>query len=318
MPIGVRNLEWLDHNAQRRYPLTGDSSGLDTTGAFTIPQDLIVGFYLPVNFGLSVDPAKFFVSRVTVLSTGVEIEIGYASGGGTVVVAAVLVPAATHTQNSVYSVIGQGDFSDSLGHIIIGSLDGVNLQIAGGFSFVLANSRLEPETIRPTIRSLASLQIQNGSVLSSELSGHVILRAGRNTRFRVTQTSGQPSRIIWDAVDGEGLTEDCVCDAALGAPVRTVSNVSPDGSGNLKLLGNDCLEFDTLTNGLLAKDVCSEPCCGCKELEAVTSALESFGERATTLENFLVSLEARVTQMDQVVLGSRLGDRGCTPAQECP
>ena len=145
-----------------------------------------------------------------------------------------------------------------------------------------------------------------------------MIRAGRNTRFRPVIESGKDPIVNWDAIDGAGLTEYCICDEGLAPPIRTVNGIPPDGAGNFRFLGNDCLEIERGSNSLTLKDVCSEPCCGCKELEAVTSALESFGERATTLENFLVSLEARVTQMDLVVLGSRLGDRGCTPATDCP
>lgn len=150
------------------------------------------------------------------------------------------------------------------------------------------------------------------------MSGYVRIRTGRNTRFRFEVEEGADPLVYWDAIDGAGLTEDCVCDEGLAPAVRTVNGVPPDGAGNLRVLGNDCLEVTGSSNSLILKDVCSEPCCGCKELEAVTQALEAFGERATTLENFLVSLEARVTQMDLVVLGSRLGDRGCTQAPECP
>jgi len=318
MPIGIRNLQWLNHNAHRKYPVTADSTCLDNTAVFTLPDDLIVSLYLPVHFGNNVEPAKFFVKTVSIFSTGLQIVVGYAGSGGNIDVASALVPSATHTENSTYPLIGLGDFADGRGHIVIGSLDGVNGQPTGSFEFGLTGSRLEPDVVRPHIRTISSLQIQNGSVLSDEMAGHVVIQAGRNSRFRVVQNVGEPARVIWDAINGEGLTEDCVCDEGLSGPIRTIETIPPDGAGNFRFLGNDCLEFDPLDHGLLAKDVCSEPCCGCKELEQITTALESFGARATTLENFLVSLEARVTQMDQVVLGSRLGDRGCTPAQECP
>jgi hypothetical protein len=318
MPIGIRNLEWLNHNAVRAYPITADSTQRDVSGDFSLPQSLIVSLYFPVHFGVTVEPGKFFVRTVHVFSTGLQIVLGYAGSLGDVNVASALVPTATHSENTTYPLIGLGDFADSRGHLVVGSLEGLDNQPVGTFTFALTGARLEPDAIRPHLRTIPSIQVQNGSVLSRELSGHVVIQAGRNTRFRVVETEGQPARVIWDAVDGEGLTEDCVCDDGLAAPIRTIELVPPDGAGNFRFLGNDCLEFSGLPNGLLASDTCSEPCCGCQELEQITEALESFGERATTLENFLVSLEARVQQMDQVVLGSKLGDRGCTPAQQCP
>ena len=318
MVIGVRNLEWSNHNQQRRYPITADSTMEDLTGTFRLPDDLIVALYLPVHWGLNVAAGRFFVMKVNNQPTGVQLIIGYAGSAGDIEVASALISAATHTENKVYILVGIGDFAGSRGSIVIGNLDALSAQPAGAFEFELTGSRLESDAIRPNIRAVTGLIFQNGSEQSSVMSGYVRVRAGRNTRFRVVEESGKDPLVHWDAIDGAGLTEDCVCDEGLAPPIRTINGIPPDGAGNFRFLGNDCLEIDSGSNSLTLKDVCSEPCCGCKELEAVTQALESFGERATTLENFLVGLEARVTQMDLVVLGARLGDRGCTPATECP
>ena len=314
----VRNLEWLNHNQHRRYPVAADSTMLDSTGTFTLPNDLITSLYFPVHWGLNVESGKFFILKINSQPTGVQIVLGYAGAGGDIEVGSALIATGTHTENKVYVLVGIGDFAGSRGSIVIGNITGLDEQPAGEFEFDLTGSRLDADVVRPNIRAVTGLIFQNGSEQSSTMSGYVRIRAGRNTRFRVVEEAGKDPLVYWDAIDGAGLTEDCVCDEGLADPIRTVNGVPPDGSGNLRLLGNDCLEITGGSNSLTLKDVCSEPCCGCKELETVTAALESFGERATTLENFLVSLEARVTQMDLVVLGSRLGDRGCTPAAECP
>jgi hypothetical protein len=317
MPIGIRNLQWLDHNSQRRYPLKGQITATDTTGSFTIPDDLIVSLQLAIDFALDVDPTKFFIRTIASFSTGLQITIGYDAAGGEVNVATALIAKSAHTKYQVYPLTGLGDYENCVGSIAIGSLDSTDSQPSGEFSFAYTAACLEVDTIRPSISGISSIQVQNGTELSSKLNGHIVLQAGRNARFRVVQVSGSPSRIIWDAIDGAGLTEDCVCNDELQNPIRTIQGVPGDGQANFQFLGNNCLEFEAITNGLRAKDVCSEPCCGCTELEAITQALEAFGARATTLENFLVSLEARQSTMDLVVLGSRLGDRGCTPATDC-
>jgi hypothetical protein len=313
----IRNLEWLDHNSQRNYPLENQVTGVDTTASFTLPEDLIVGLQFAIDFALNVDPAKFFIKTVANLGAGVQITLGYDADGGAVDVATALVSRSAHTKYRSYVLLGLGDYENSRGQIQIGTLDSLDGQPSGEFSFDADATRLEPDAIRPSVSGVASLQVQNGAELSAKLTGHVRLVAGRNTRLRVVQSVGNPSQIIFDAIEGAGLTEDCVCTDELSDPIRTIQGVPADGSGNFQFVGDECLEFSAINNGLRADDVCSEPCCGCTELAAITQALEAFGSRATTLENFLVSLEARVTQMDQVVLGSRLGDRGCTPAVEC-
>ena len=47
----------------------------------------------------------------------------------------------------------------------------------------------------------------------------------------------------------------------------------------------------------------------------MTAQLEQFYKQATTLDNFLAELLARTSQMDQLVLGSRLNDRGCNTCE---
>jgi hypothetical protein len=61
MPVGNWNLEWLNHNAQRAYPLADDATGPDETGAFKLPDNFLVELDLPVHAGLNVGPAGFFV-----------------------------------------------------------------------------------------------------------------------------------------------------------------------------------------------------------------------------------------------------------------
>jgi len=317
MPVGHFNLDWLAHNAQRSYPLVADSTKLDVTGTFTIPDDFIVAMYLPVSWANNIDTGKFFVKRLETGPVGYSITIGYSSTGGDVDVASALLSTASHTTNQVYGLGGLGDFSDSWGWVQIGSLNNINNQSAGRWEFLVDGSRLEPDVIRPNIRNVMSIQLENGSEISSELTGVIRLVAGRNFRITPVLVSGMDPTIVFDAIEGEGLTETCVCDDTSTEPIRTINGIPPDGEGNFTFLGDNCMEIVSGSHALTFNDVCSEPCCGCTELEIITQALESFGSKATTLENFLVSLEARVTQTDQVILGSRLGDRGCTPATPC-
>jgi len=72
------------------------------------------------------------------------------------------------------------------------------------------------------------------------------------------------------------------------------------------------MNITPITNGLSLSDVCSQPCCGCEELEALKGIARQFGDNATTLQNFANRLSGEVSQMNTIVLGSRLGDAGCT------
>jgi len=318
MPLGIWNLEWLSHNAQRAYPLVCEATKTDLSGEFVLPEDFIVSLYLPVHWANNVDPGNFYVSKIAAYETGFSVVVGYSGGDGDFDVASAQIARVTHTENQVYNLGGLGDFADSRGHIVIGDLSNIDDQPTGLYTFDLEGTRLEPDAVRPHIRGVMALQADNGGELSDELYGNIRIQAGKNARITPQIEVGKDPVLVFDAIEGEGLTEDCVCDDEDAPPLRTINGIPGDGSGNFTFLGNDCIDITAGNNAVTFEDVCSEPCCGCKELEVVTRALEAFGEKATTLENFLVSLEARVTQMDMVVLGSRTGDRGCAAGISCP
>jgi hypothetical protein len=82
--------------------------------------------------------------------------------------------------------------------------------------------------------------------------------------------------------------------------------------GTFILAQDDCIEITPITNGLSFADTCAQPCCGCAELDAITTQINRFGDGVTTLQNFVTRLGSEVTQMSLVVLGSKLGDSSCS------
>lgn len=307
------NLQWLDHNSARRYPLAADATAKDRGGAFEVPDEFIVGLYLPIHVSLNVQAQHFMLKSIAAYGGGYTITIGYYDGTDVNTVAVATVPRATHTTNTSYILRGVDEFYDSLGSITIGKLEGIDAQPPGLWYFDLEGSRLEVDAIRPQLRGVTSLRIMNGDTLSDAITGDVVLRAGTNFRITPTLELDEDPIIIFDAIEGAGLNEECVCvtDIEASPPIRTINKIPPTADGNFTLLGNDCLELNEIENGLEINDTCAKPCCGCQELATVTTALEEFGQAATTMQNFMVNLEARVTQMDLSVLGSKLSDRGC-------
>jgi len=57
----ILSTDWLNENSLRNYPLADDATGLDTTGSFTLPKDLLVDAIFPVDTSLNLDPGGFHV-----------------------------------------------------------------------------------------------------------------------------------------------------------------------------------------------------------------------------------------------------------------
>jgi hypothetical protein len=313
MPLSTWNIPFLNSNSQRRYPLINEATGVDSTGSFTIPDDFLVGLSLAIHAGLDVDPSRFFVRQLSVYATGFGVVIGYQPAVGDAVnVATSLIARSSHARNTTYALGGVNDFDDSVGALVVGDLDGIDSQPSGVFTFTLATAQLETDALRPQIRGISSISVVNGTQTSEPMYGDLVLVAGANVQLVPVVVAGQDPVITINAIEGEGLVEECVCEGeTAGVAVSRINGIPPTTAGDFTLLGTSCMSIEAIQHGLKFRDTCAEPCCGCSELEDITRDLERFGDQATTIGNFLNRLETSVTQFSTVVLGSRLNDRGC-------
>ena len=314
MPLGNWNLQWVNHNSQRSYPLVDWGSAKDQTGTIKIPDSFILALDFPIHSGLAVQPEKFFIKTITIYPNGISVTMGYDDGGSLPVVASINIDANGHTENTPYALAGSGDFADSVGKMVIGPLDAIQQLPTGLYTFDPESTTIETDAIRPMLRAISSLVVVNGSDRSEPIYGDIELVAGDNMRIVANQISGRSPQILFSAIAGAGLNEECACDedSATGDPIRFINGIPPLPDGNFKIIGNNCIEIQPVINGIQINDLCSEPCCGCEELEAIIRQIDRFSDGVTTLERFTSTLNAEVIQMRNVVLGSRISDDGCT------
>lgn len=312
------NLEWLNHNSQRAYPLSESATKTDQSGTFKIPDSLLLALYVPTHAGVSVDADKFFVRRVTVFGTGVNVTIAYNDGTASPPsVASAALAFDGHVEYRAYPLPGVGDFDDTLGKAVFGKLDELESLPPGEYTFDYAAGKLDPDCVRPVLRAVSSVVLVNSNDRSDKLTGILELISGANVKLSVI-TGGATTKIRIDAIKGEGLTKECVCedDPEQYPCIKTINGIPPTPQGDFTIQGDECLGVSGITNGVKFDDQCSKPCCGCTELEAVTRDLERFGEAATSLTNFLNRLEGSVNRMNLTVLGSRLNDKGCKECEQ--
>lgn len=311
MSVSLYTLEWLNHNSQRAYPLVDWVSRTDTSGEVTLPNSLLVGLSFPVHIGLAVDPSKFHVQRVVVFANGLNIGIGY--NDGVEPVASVNIANATHTENQTYVLPGVGDFVGCNGTITVGSLIDVARLPPGDYRFTLASAAIEVDTIRPNIRGIPGVYVTNGSETVGPYYGVINFVAGSNMRIDVNSPSGAPKQLVFNAIAGEGLNDPCDCrDQEPGPPIRYLNNEGPAVDGNFTLVGDSCLTFTPIANGLQVVDECAKPCCGFQELDALDSQIRKLTDGHASLQSYLNLLGVQVTQSSLTMLGSRLADGGCS------
>lgn len=315
MPVGNWNLQWLNHNAQRSYPLTERATKKDTTGTVTIPDSFIVALYLPVPATAAFTAGGFYISRLLLSPTGFNVVVGHTDGQTTITdVAAANIARINYAPNKAYALAGIDAFYDLVGYIVLGDLTEIDLQPPGQYEFTLTGGAIEPDAIRPMLRAVSSLQISNNGELSDRIYGHVTLVAGDNIRLTAAEVNidGETeTRITIDAISSENLNQECLCDVVSTGPCITSINGVTTTDGNFIISPNECVAITAMQNGLKLADTCAQPCCGCSELDALRGQVTRFGDGITTLQNFVTRLGSEVTQMSLVVLGSRLSNSQC-------
>ena len=298
---GLWNVEWLNQNAQRRYPLHDDVTAKDVTGTFTLPNDFLVDLIWPVHADPSIDPTLFHVLSVGVFGTGVTLSLGYNGSP----IGSATIDAATFSTNQTFLIHGTGVFFDTVGKVVLGSLETI-LNHAGLFIFDTVGARLSPTVVKPDIRGVSALYVQNGDELSAAIQDDVIIQAGTRMLINLVQVPGEPTaRLVFNAIDGLNLNESCACNTNSTAPcIKTINGISPDDGGNFTLNEDECLKLDSIANGLQLHDDCAKPCCGCDELKVIQQTLEFVVQQVTSLENLAYRLETAV-QTTQVNLLNR-------------
>lgn len=297
------NLEWTNLNAMRRYPIVADATCVDVTSSFQIPDDFLVALYLPIGLGVDIEPGRFFILSLGAYASGYAVTIGYAADSGNIPVATALIASSTFTPNQSYALGGLGNFADSMGTLVIGTLDSINLQPAGQFNFSLPATALECDCIRPIVRGVGSILVQNGSTLSAPQYGTITIVAGTNMQITAIPASdGSNPQLIFDAIEGAGLSTTCVClDESTPTPIYTINGIPPTAGGDFTLVGDDCIKIGDIANGLQFTDDCSDACCGCPELEVVTAAATQLATQANSLQNYISNLDGQILAMSLAV-----------------
>lgn len=221
-----------------------------------------------------------------------------------------------------YTLTGLGDFDDIVGYIAINPQSSIMKGLSGYYNFTREATCLEPDCIRPMIKSISSLSVYTDSFSKMErLYGDIILKAGANMDIRVSKTENS-SIIVFSAIDGSGLTDKCECavnDEMI--PITSINGITadengaitvsgvPDENGNVNISGSDCLSITADAHGIVLQDTCSEPCCGCAELDAIYDNLKDCIDGAATLKNAVENLVAKQEQVEMVYLSE--GKESC-------
>lgn len=312
MPLSTFDVPWLNSNSMRAYPIDERVDRKDVSGDFQLPDDVLLALYFPIHAGLSVESERFYVQSIAVFPVGLTVTLGYDDGSESPpAVATAQVPLATHTEYRSYPLYGSGDFGDCVGKAVFGTPAAISALPGGFYRFPSSSTRLDSDAIRPSLKGISSVAVRSGGETGKRYYGDIEIFAGNNTRVSASVVGGV-QKIRLDAISGEGLSKSCDCAGETPTTaIKTINNISPKPDGDFELSAANCTEVAAVVNGIKFTNTCSQPCCGCPELETISRQLTKFGQGKVTLENFVNRLEGQQSIFSTTVLGSKLGDAPC-------
>lgn len=290
-PIG--NIEWLNQNAVRAYPfrenadmIPRDSAGNRLVDA-KIPTGLVVDFIITVPGPLT---PRIYLSKLTHIGGVMSFVF---SDQDDRKVASTEVDLREHRKYAAYSLTGLGTYDDVRGTLVLGDTGRINVNVPEGiYVFTLDSAEFEPATVRPAIRGVRSLQLSNQGAETDYIYGHVKLVAGNNIRLTYLE---EYNAIRIDAIEGAGLNEVCDCVEELGLTnvTRTINGIPIE---DVIITGDgQCVDVSISGNRIVISDMCSTPCCGCPELEFVTSSLKVLEATTSNLQSYANQLSERIS-----------------------
>jgi len=307
-----RNLSWFQFNQARKFPLLHDCTATSRDGHFTIPDDLLTGLYLSYQVGTAfTDPGGFHIGRIIYFRTGLTLAIHYQ---------AMNEPDGLHVaETTVDFTSGQrtvsllGYVTDFLhGTLILGDAHGLAQQPTGVWEFDRVATTIDPFCIRPSAQELSALYVQNQNKTVGPFYGNVTLSAGARIHLTVRSAdnllhcleappSATGTEVVIGSDDGQDELNAAVTTSA--PCIHTLAGVTPDGFGNIAILGRSCLNITPQPDqsAILLDDTCAKPCCTCKELAPVQEKIEELTRSMADLESHLATLSLQAEFLSQLI-----------------
>jgi hypothetical protein len=293
-----------------------------------IPDDLFVDLKIAVPYITGISPARFYVSSITVFPTGFVFEIGcslvtasFTASIPTAAVSAVVPFNLPHyscvtikgTPNNYSSVIVTTgvppavDLSQTTGTVVIGNPQSIKNKTGVNY-FDSSGGSIESSTVSIGTKRLSGIKIFSSGSTTPLLTGQLVLQSGSNHRIL-----SQGDKIIFNAIDGGGLSSDCPCnDITLSPCIRTINGITPSTIGDITVQGGDCITVEPgSSSSILISDSCAKPCCGCNELSVVATDVDSLVTQLNTLANQIAILSANVTSLQNTCLSSSVDPSSC-------
>lgn len=293
--------EWLNSNSTRNYPIVENLDRKDKTGSVILPNDFLVA--AQVNISRDEAEGSFFVKEIGSFSSSCYVTIGYSHtvSGSTVIeeISKITIDYSVHTPYQYYPFVGEQENSHIVGSLCIGSIASLQKEISGRVDFLPDATLFEPNCIFVSIPALKAVSVYSGGSLIYIADDVLRLKAGENIRLTYEDDT---KAIRIDAINGLNLrtADDCENNPfSIPGCIKKINGIGPDENGNFVVRGSECItvQDDAGSHSISLIDLCSQSCCGCSQLEVLTSSLEQLSLQELSLRTMIETAQSQQSSL---------------------
>lgn len=315
--MAINNIEWLNNNMHRNYPLVDDCSATSTTGMY-LPTSFITDMNIIAHDTGDLSVAeRFFVSSI--LNTGlfIRVLISYNPPSGIPFECLMSedipsdIVASYSMLDKVFNLMPTASipteytnkFKNLKASITIGTCeDIINM---GNMVFDYESSIISPMAI-----SVIAEDIQNAidSITFMDKSGNIIgtvtddfiIKAEDGISIAIDYSGEMPvvsfRRSETDAyINAEYKSVDDIVSAvkaSIGDPILTINGTSPK-NGNIVINGEACTTVTTGMASISISNTCSQPCCSSTS-DSADAAIETLRDYCNRIINYFESMSGTI------------------------
>lgn len=313
-------LEWLNRNRHRNYPLADGVSATGTTTGKTIPSSFMCDMSLNVPPLSVFESGTFYISRIDQLTEAFQIVISFQPTEDQAldsfdVFRSVSLNYTTPENNSVTlfpipEILSEyPEMEQASGVVIIGSTDG--MRDVTGEVFKAEATAVHPLVVHTGYAGLWRMVIIDAKGVSHNILGDLTIASGDGVKLNVEKKENGDYKLTVATEENGDNVDDAVRKVidVLGIPITKINNVPPDSEGNITITGLDCTKVVAAGAGLAISNSCSKPCCPEETPADVQTALASLDEAKNRLINYHEALLNSLQTM-QSRLASLIASRG--------
>ena len=334
------SLEWLNSNMHRNYPIVDNTVPKDITGRYYLPSSLMVDMQLIVPYVSGLEASRFFISSVTLAANSYQIVIGYLtsdpsseirSGFDCAIVSGIpadlvfagdaldaahtfrisaITTEATYMSSSyTYGIPSEYAALRGLrGSLYIGTCS--DLANIGAMSFDFSATQLMPTCvfIEDPETEISSIRFVDDTGTDQTLTNDITIVLGEGIIAEVSQDNTTVTLKLDESYVQTQITS--ILSDKVGHAVLTINGIGPDDQGNIQIIGRDCTNIVSETNGISISNPCAKPCCDSNGTETadIVKALTDLTSAKGVLNDYYTSLATNVNML-QARLSSLIASR---------